>query len=348
MIEVDDGPEVDGPVRPVLLRAVGAVADGRCRRWCVGAGAVVAGEAVHAVGAVVGLGRVEDVLVAERDLNRAGLLVGQVNAARRPEREAAVGRGGEVDVLVLGVLPVRLEEASCAQREPVRQHVVVAAQADAVDVLEAVQKGEITFCGEPLTEERLQNPEFAYPFRRRVGLVFQNPDIQLFSPTVFDEVAFGPLQLQWPKEKVRTAVEGMLEVMKIAHLRDRSPHHLSTGEKKRVTLASVLVLDPEVLLLDEPTAALDPRSASQMIDFLIGLRGGPKTVVTTTHDLDIVADIADECFVFQTGRVVASGTPAEILRQTSLLQQTNLIHSHRHVHATGETHSHPHLHAHEH
>jgi cobalt/nickel transport system ATP-binding protein len=123
---------------------------------------------------------------------------------------------------------------------------------------------------------------------------------------------------------------------------------LSTGEKKRVTLASVLVLDPEVLLLDEPTAALDPRSSSQMIDFLIGLRGGAKTVVTTTHDLDVVADIADECFVFQTGRVVASGTPAEILGQTALLQQTNLIHSHRHVHATGETHSHPHLHAHEH
>jgi cobalt/nickel transport system ATP-binding protein len=194
----------------------------------------------------------------------------------------------------------------------------------------------------------LQNSEFAYPFRRRVGLVFQNPDVQLFSPTVFDEVAFGPLQLQWPKEKVRAAVKEILEVMKITHLKDRSPHHLSMGEKKRVTLASVLVLDPEVLLFDEPTAALDPKSASQVIDFLIGLRGGPKTVVTTSHDLDIVEDIADECFVFQTGRVVAAGAPAEILRQTSLLEQTNLIHTHRHIHASGETHSHPHLHPHKH
>jgi cobalt/nickel transport system ATP-binding protein len=210
------------------------------------------------------------------------------------------------------------------------------------------QKGEITFCGQPLTEERLQDSEFAFPFRRRVGLVFQNPDIQLFSPTVFDEVAFGPLQLQWPKEEIRARVEEILEVMKIAHLKDRSPHHLSTGEKKRVTLASVLVLDPEVLLLDEPTAALDPRSASQMVDFLIGVRGGKKTVVTTTHDLDIVEDIADQCFVFQAGRVVAAGTPTEILRQTSLLEQTNLIHAHRHIHATGETHSHSHLHPHEH
>ena len=85
-----------------------------------------------------------------------------------------------------------------------------------------------------------------------------------------------------------------------------------------MTLASVLVLDPEVLLLDEPTAALDPKSASQMIDFLVGLRGGPKTVITSTHDLDIVEDIADQCFVFQTGRVVAAGTPTEILGQTRI------------------------------
>ena len=217
-----------------------------------------------------------------------------------------------------------------------------------LDGLAFAEKGSIAFCGEPFTEERLQNPEFAYPFRRRVGLVFQNPDVQLFSPTVFDEVAFGPLQLQWPKEKVRAAVEEMLEVMRIAHLKDRSPHHLSTGEKKHVTLASVLVLDPEVLLLDEPTAALDPKSASQMIDFLIGLRGGPKTVITSTHDLDIVEDIADQCFVFQTGRVVAAGKPTEILGNTSLLEQTNLVHVHRHVHASGETHSHPHMHPHKH
>jgi cobalt/nickel transport system ATP-binding protein len=217
-----------------------------------------------------------------------------------------------------------------------------------LDGLAFPEKGSITFCGEPLTEERLRNPQFAYPFRRRVGLVFQNPDVQLFSPTVFDEVAFGPLQLQWSREKVRAAVEEMLEVMKITHLKDRSPHHLSTGEKKRVTLASVLVLDPEVLLLDEPTAALDPKSASQMIDFLIGLRGGAKTVVTSTHDLDIVEDIADHCLVFQTGRVVAAGPPTEILHQISLLEQTNLIHAHRHVHANGETHSHPHMHPHKH
>ena len=217
-----------------------------------------------------------------------------------------------------------------------------------LDGLAFPETGEVHFCGKPLTEARLQDPAFAYPFRRRVGLVFQNPDIQLFSPTVFDEIAFGPLQLQWPRQKIRASVEQMLELMKISHLRDRAPHQLSTGEKKRVTLASVLILDPEVLLLDEPTAALDPKSSSQMIDFLIGLRGGAKTVVITTHDLDIVEDIADECCVFQRGRVIASGTPSEILSRTSLLQETNLLHVHRHIHATGETHSHPHMHPHKH
>jgi len=217
-----------------------------------------------------------------------------------------------------------------------------------LDGLAFPEKGSILFNGESLAEDRLQEPEFGFQFRRRVGLVFQNPDVQLFSPTVFDEVAFGPLQLGWPKEEVRRQVAEMLEVMKITQLKDRSPHHLSTGEKKRVALASVLVLDPEVLLLDEPTAALDPKSASQMVDFLVGWRGGAKTVITTTHHLDIVEDIADYCHIFQAGRVVAEGLPSEILRETALLERTNLIHLHRHLHPSGEVHSHPHVHPHKH
>jgi cobalt/nickel transport system ATP-binding protein len=217
-----------------------------------------------------------------------------------------------------------------------------------LDGLAFPEKGSVLFYGESLTEDRLQNVEFGYQFRRRVGLVFQNPDVQLFSPTVFDEVAFGPLQLHWSKREIGNKVADMLETMKITHLKDRSPHHLSTGEKKRVTLASVLVLDPEVLLLDEPTAALDPKSASQMIDFLVGWRGGVKTVITTTHALDILEDIADYCYVFQTGRVEAEGVPAEVLRDKALLERTNLIHAHRHIHPSGEVHSHPHLHPHKH
>jgi cobalt/nickel transport system ATP-binding protein len=217
-----------------------------------------------------------------------------------------------------------------------------------LDGLAFPEKGSVLFHGEALTEDRLQDPTYGYQFRRRVGLVFQNPDVQLFSPTVFDEVAFGPLQLHGDAGEVRRQVAQILEVMKISHLKDRSPHHLSTGEKKSVTLASVLVVDPDVLLLDEPTAALDPKSASQMVDTLVGWRGGAKTVITTTHDLGIVEDIADYCYVFQSGHVVGGGEPAEVLRETALLERTNLIHAHRHVHPSGEIHSHSHFHPHKH
>lgn len=194
----------------------------------------------------------------------------------------------------------------------------------------------------------MQSQEIEFDFRRRVALVFQNPDVQLFNPTVFDEVAFGLLQMRWPREQIRLRVAEMLEQMGIPHLKDRSPHHLSTGEKKRVALASVLVLDPEVLLLDEPTAALDPKSESQMIDFLVSCSGGRKTVVTATHDLDLIDDIADHCHVFQRGRIVAAGTPQEILNDHPLLLEANLVHAHRHAHSSGEIHSHPHRHGHKH
>jgi cobalt/nickel transport system ATP-binding protein len=213
-----------------------------------------------------------------------------------------------------------------------------------LDGLYFPDQGDIAVFGEPLTEERLQDDAFAFAFRRRVALVFQNPDVQLFSPTVFDEVAFGPLQLRWPKEEIRRRVAETLDLLEIAHLKDRPPHRLSGGEKKRVALASVLILDPEVIMLDEPTAALDPKSQSQVVDILIGW-GGSKTVLTATHDLDIVEEIADHCYVFQHGRVVAEGPPAAILGDQALLERTNLIHAHRHAHAGGEVHAHPHRHA---
>jgi cobalt/nickel transport system ATP-binding protein len=217
-----------------------------------------------------------------------------------------------------------------------------------LDGLCFAQKGSVLFQGAPLNEERLRDEEFNINFRRCVGFVFQNPDVQLFSPTVFDEVAFGPLQLAWPKDDIRRGVAEMLDRMEISHLRDRTPQHLSMGEKKRVALASVLILDPAVLLLDEPTSALDPRSESRMIDFLVGCSGTAKTIITTTHDLDIIEDIADTCYVLQNGSRVAEGSPSEILADISMLERTGLVHSHLHRHATGEVHAHPHLHRHTH
>jgi cobalt/nickel transport system ATP-binding protein len=110
----------------------------------------------------------------------------------------------------------------------------------------------------------------------------------------------------------------------------------------------VLVLNPEVLLLDEPTAGLDPRTESQIIDMLIACGDGRRTVITATHDLGLVEDIADYCFIMQAGKVAAEGEPATLLRDQALLAKANLIHAHRHRHASGEVHSHPHTHPHRH
>ena len=205
--------------------------------------------------------------------------------------------------------------------------------------------GSVAFGGAVLTARALQDDEFFLSFRRRVALVFQNPDVQLFNPTVFDEVAFGPLQMGWSGADVAERVNRAMEQMAVTHLRDRSPYRLSGGEKKRVALASVLVLDPEVLLLDEPTAMLDPRSQSQLIDLIQNWKGSSKTIVTATHQLEIVEDIAERVVVMDQGSITALGSPSDILSNQELLLRSNLVHAHRHRHGA-VTHSHPHIHSH--
>ena len=216
-----------------------------------------------------------------------------------------------------------------------------------LDALYFPSAGSVKFQGETLTQECLQRDGFSLSFRRKVALVFQNPDVQLFNPTVFDEVAYGPLQLRWEKEELIRRVEQTLELMGIAHLKERPPYRLSGGEKKRVAIASALVLDPEVLLLDEPTATLDPKSQSQIIDLIQQWKGTDRTVVTATHQLDIVEDIADRVVVLEAGAVSDAGTPAEILANSELLLRANLVHAHRHSHGA-LVHSHPHRHGHSH
>lgn len=214
-----------------------------------------------------------------------------------------------------------------------------------LDALCFPTSGSVSFCGVPLTVEVLQDEDFFLSFRRRVALVFQNPDVQLFNPTVFDEVAFGPLQMGWPGSEVTERVNQALEQMGIVDLRERSPYRLSGGEKKRVALASVIVMEPEVLLLDEPTAMLDPRSQSQLIDLIQNWKGSSKTIVTATHQLEIVEDIAERIVVLEQGSITATGTPQEILSSQELLLRANLVHAHRHRHGA-VMHSHPHLHSH--
>lgn len=216
-----------------------------------------------------------------------------------------------------------------------------------LDALYFPTAGSVSFQGSHLTPEQFRRNGFSHDFRRRVALVFQNPDVQLFNPTVFDEVAYGPLQLRWRNEEILRRVDETLAFLDISQLKDRPPYRLSGGEKKRVALASVLVLDPEVLLLDEPTATLDPRTQSQIVDLIQQWQGTSKTVVTATHQLEIIEDIADRIIVLEEGKVIAAGTPAEVLANGELLLRANLIHAHRHAHG-GIVHSHPHLHRHSH
>jgi cobalt/nickel transport system ATP-binding protein len=208
-----------------------------------------------------------------------------------------------------------------------------------MDALHFACKGMLRFRGAALTEAGMEDDAFALGFRRCVGMVFQNPDIQLFNPTVFDEVAFGPLQMGWPREEILERVHATLQWIGAEHLKDRAPYRLSGGEKKRVAIASVIVLDPDVLLLDEPTGALDPRSQSQVIELLESWNNGQKTIVTATHQLEILGEISERAIVLQHGAVVADASPADVLANTELLEAANLIHSHRHLHG-GVPHKH--------
>lgn len=217
-----------------------------------------------------------------------------------------------------------------------------------LDGLYRPTSGRIWAFGEEITDAA-EDAERARWLHRRVGLVFQDPDVQLFSPTVYDDVAFGPLQLGWPEEQVREHVEHALRAMEVSHLADRAPYELSGGEKKRVAIATVLAMDPEVILLDEPTANLDPRTRVALVHLIRSMRDLGKTVILTTHELDIVPILATRVVVFgdQEHRPVASGHPDEILGDLNLLVRTNLIHEHLHWH--GElAHEHPHAHAGEH
>jgi len=189
--------------------------------------------------------------------------------------------------------------------------------------------GTLSAFGKPLTEEALRDDDYNFAFRRRVGLVFQDTDVQLFSPSVLDEVAFAPLQLGLPRAEVNQRIDSALAALRIEKLRDRAPHRLSGGEKRRVALASILTLNPEVWLMDEPTTGLDPRSQSWLVEFIQAQRQEGKTVIIATHDLSIAEEIASSIYVFdENHHIMASGKPADILGDHDLLHHCNLAHYH--------------------
>lgn len=213
-----------------------------------------------------------------------------------------------------------------------------------LDGLVFPDKGTFKFSGKEFRETDLSNEEFSVNFRKKVGLVFQNPEVQLFCPTVKEDIVFGPLQLGAGKKEIKERMEEVLAILGIEHLLDRSPHQLSVGEKHKVAIASTLMIDPDILILDEPAAGLDPTTTRHIIDLLIHANEAGKTVITSTHDLHIVEELSDTVHVFgQDKRIVASGAPAQILNDTVLLDDNNLVHVHSHTHE-GKTHTHPHLH----
>jgi cobalt/nickel transport system ATP-binding protein len=213
-----------------------------------------------------------------------------------------------------------------------------------LDGLVFPDKGEVYFCGEQLNEKKFNAVKFSQEFRRKVGFIFQNSDVQLFCPTVKEDIVFGPLQLGISKEQIQKRLDKLIDTLKIKELLDRSPHQLSIGEKRKVAIASTLIIDPQVLILDEPTAGLDPLTTRNIINLLIEENNAGKTIITATHDLHIVEEIADMVYVFgQEKRIVKSGLSADILNDQALLQANNLVHIHSHKHKDA-VHIHPHVH----
>jgi cobalt/nickel transport system ATP-binding protein len=157
--------------------------------------------------------------------------------------------------------------------------------------------------------------------RSKVGLVFQNPDDQLFSPTVFDDVAFGPLNMGYTAEEVRERASQSLELVGMKGYEERSPHHLSIGEKKRISIATILSMSPEILVIDEPTANLDPKAKWELAMLL---KGFPMTKIVASHDLDIITVLCGRTIVLDDGKIVADDATPTIMSNSALLERHGL------------------------
>lgn len=213
-----------------------------------------------------------------------------------------------------------------------------------LDGLFFADRGSVRAFGRELNEDAFLDEGFSRSFRARVGYVFQNPDIQLFCPTVREDIMFGPLQLGIGEGEIRNRISALAELLDIGGLMDRAPYCLSVGEKRKAAIASVLVMEPDVIILDEPTAGLDPLTTRHIIDLINGANARGKTIITATHDLHIVGEISDTLHVFdRSRRIVRSGLTQEVLSDEAFLMQSNLLHIHKHRHK-GVVHAHPHVH----
>jgi len=176
-------------------------------------------------------------------------------------------------------------------------------------------QGDVIVGNDRLTRDNLP------AIRAMVGVVFQNPDDQLFSPTVFEDVAFGPLHMGLPKEEVLERVDKALEAVRMSGYKDRLSHHLSVGEKKRIAIATVLSMNPQILILDEPSAGLDPRARRTLINLLRDL---PITMLVSTHDMRLVEELFPRTIVMDEGRIVGDGDTKKILSDEKFLNEHGL------------------------
>jgi len=187
--------------------------------------------------------------------------------------------------------------------------------------------GTVEAFGEPLTERSLEDAGFSRAFRSRVQIVFQNSDAQVFSPTVREEIAFGCLQMGLDPRATGERTDDALALLGIEDLAGRTPFQLSDGQRKRVAIASVLAMNPQVLLLDEPTAALDPRTRHRVGDLVTRLHAAGRTVVLATHDLDAVDTRTDRAVVLGPDHTVLRDAPAAgVLSDPGLLHRADLVH----------------------
>jgi cobalt/nickel transport system ATP-binding protein len=175
--------------------------------------------------------------------------------------------------------------------------------------------GQVRIGDYPLTKETLQE------VRRTVGMVFQDPDDQLFMSTVYDDVAFGPLNLGLPIDEVHSRVTMALETVGVLALKDRPPHRLSSGQKRRVAIATVLSMSPDILVMDEPTSGLDPQARRQLIEMLNTFK---HTKIIATHDLDMVLDLCERTIIIDEGKIKADGLTSDIFQDEKLLADCHL------------------------
>ena len=184
----------------------------------------------------------------------------------------------------------------------------------------APDEGQVFIDGEELKYDK----KSLLKFRQKVGIVFQNPDDQIFAPTVEEDVAFGPLNLGLSMEEVQDRVEEALDRVGMSGFEKTAPHHLSGGQKKRVAIAGILAMKPEIMVLDEPTAGLDPQGVVDLTKLLRELNDEGITIIISTHEVDLVPNYARRVFVLVDGLLIAEGTPKEIFARPEILEQANL------------------------